>query len=123
MGIHGGMKNTPHPIEWNAFNFCSQSTHAEMNAIVSHLHQKKKDGGRRKSHCSKHNYCKFPKTIVVISLYKGRLRQSRPCDDCINVMRLYKIKNVIYSTGDLETPFLMEKIETMPFLGHSRGNR
>lgn len=123
MGIHRGMKNTIFPIEWNAFNFCSHSTHAEMNAIVSYLHRKKNGIGRRKSHCSKYNYCKFPKTALVISIYKGRLRQSRPCDECIKIMRLYGIKNIIYSTGDTETPFLIEKVLTMPFLGHSRGNR
>lgn len=124
LGKTDGVKNDPYPIEWQACGngFFSSSTHAEMNTIVSHLRHKKKHLGRRKSHRPKHKYCKFPRTLFVVSIYKGRLRYSRPCNECIKIMRMYKIKRVIYSTGILEEPYYMENVATMPFLGSSRGN-
>jgi hypothetical protein len=94
-----------------------------MNKIVSHLKKKKYNTGRRKFHSSRYDYCKFPKTLVVVSIYKGRLRNSRPCDECIKIMRLYKIKNIMYSTGILDSPFHTETVATMPFFGNCRGNR
>lgn len=94
-----------------------------MNKIVSYLKKKKYNTGRRKFHSPRYDYCKFPKTLVVVSIYKGRLRNSRPCDECIKIMRLYKIKNIMYSTGILDSPFHTETVATMPFFGHCRGNR
>ena len=119
-------------MEWNAPIKCSStnikplestSSHAEMKTIELHLRQKKKHIGRRKLHSSKHNYCKFPKTLVVISIYNGRLRYSRPCNDCIIIMRMYNIKRVIYSSGNPDEPYYMEDVATMPFICQSRGNR
>lgn len=103
--------------------FGSLTSHAEMMKVISYLRRKKKHIGRRKSHHSKHDYCKFPKTLVVISIYKGRLRYSRPCDACISIMRMYNIKSVIYSSGSPDEPYYMENVATMPFMGQSRGNR
>ena len=118
-----GVKNDPYPIEWNSFNnFQSSSTHAEMNIIVSHIRKNKYNIVRRKFHSSRYKYCKFPKTLVVVSIYKGKFRNSRLCDECIKIMRMYKIKNVIYSTGIKETPFYSENVLTMSFIGHSHGN-
>ena len=117
-------------MEWDAPIKCSSSeikpltstsSHAEMKTMELHLRQKKKHIGRRKSHSSKHNYCKFPKTLVVISIYNGRLRYSRPCNDCIIIMRMYNIKRVIYSSGNPDEPYYMEDVATMPFICQSRG--
>jgi deoxycytidylate deaminase len=119
--MKNGMKNKPFPVEWKGLS--SASTHAEMNLILSTLRQMKKNVGRRKSHSSEYNYGKFPNTLVVISIYKNQLRNSRPCNECIRVMRMYKIKRVVYSTGNAEEPFHMETVLTMPFMCQSRGNR
>ena len=48
---------------------------------------------------------------------------SRPCDECILIMRMYKIKRVMYSTGDLSVPFITESVDEMCLRGSSRGNR
>ena len=119
--MNHGVKNDPQPIEWNHL-IKSSSTHAEMNAIVHYLHQKK-ILGRRKKHSEYNIIQKFPKTLFVVSLYKGQLRNSRPCNDCILVMRMYGIKRVIYSTGNIDEPYHMESVATMPFLCQSSGNR
>jgi hypothetical protein len=116
-----GIKNEPFPVEWKGLS--SVSTHAEMNLIVSTLRQMKKNVGRRKYHSSEYNYGKFPNTLIVISIYKNQLRNSRPCNECIKVMRMYKIKRVVYSTGNLQEPFHMELVSSMPFICQSRGNR
>ena len=120
-----GAKNEPYSIEWmgRKGGFMSLTTHAEMKKVVTHLRRKKKHVGRRKSHRSRYNYCKFPRTLVVISIYKGKLRYSRPCNECISIMRMYNIKRVIYSSGEPKEPYYMEIVATMPFAGQSRGNR
>ena len=119
--IKNGINNEPLPIEWN--NLSSTSTHAEMNLIVNTLRTMKKNSGRRRYHSFNYNYGNFPNTIIVISIYKNRLRNSRPCNECIKVMRMYKIKRVIYSTGNLEEPFHTELVSSMPFICQSRGNK
>lgn len=116
-----GMKNTPDGIEWCNENFTSSSTHAEMNVIKNFLNNKRMYS-RRKKHFHIYNY-NIPKKITVIRLYKGKLRNSRPCDACIKIMRLYGIRKVIYSSGDNERPYYSEYVETMELLGDSRGNR
>lgn len=114
-------KNKPFPVEWKGFS--SVSTHAEMNLIVNTLCKMKKKSGRRKFHSPEYNYGKFPNTFIVISIYKNKLRNSRPCNECIKVMRMYKIKRVVYSTGNLHEPFHTELVSSMPFICQSRGNR
>ena len=99
-----------------------------MNAIKNFLREKKVYGSRKKH--SVHNVknflrekkIKMPKTMFVVSPYKGRFRVSRPCNECIKVMRLYGIKKVVYSTGNPESPFCKEDVATMPLNGSSRGN-
>lgn len=125
LGITSGVKNEPYPIEWKdrKDSFYSSSTHAEMKTMISHLRRKRKHVGRRKSHCARYDYCKFPKTLVVIYVYKGNLRYSRPCDACIQLMRMYGIKRVIYSSGETSHPYYMENVMTMLLMGNSRGDR
>ena len=89
-----------------------------MNAISSYLKQHKLYGRRK----FKHN-CKMPKTLVVISIYNEQLRNSRPCNDCIYVMRMYNIKKVIYSTGNPDKPYSIENVESMPLFYQTRRNR
>lgn len=118
-------KNDPTPIEWNGFNCHSWSTHAEMKAIVSYLNLTKQNRNRRKAHGKVPFTGKIPKTIYVLSYYKNRWRNSRPCDDCIRVLRYYGVKRVRYSTGsDNPKHFLCEEnVSTMKFHGKSKGNR
>jgi len=54
---------------------------------------------------------------VVVRINKqGILRNSRPCNQCIDTMKKYNIKRVIYSTDDdtiiSEKPVFMEKLHT-----------
>ena len=93
-----------------------------MNCIITYLRQKKKINGRRKMHSSLQSWS-LPKTIVVVSIYNGKLRNSRPCNECIHIMRMYNIKNVIYSTGNPEEPYRKEEVSMMQFMYHSRGNK
>ena len=120
-------RNKYNSIEWNKYNLYSHSTHAEMALIISYLREHKIFGQRRyhNIHNIKYilNNINIPDTIIVFSIYKNKLHNSRPCDHCIKIMRLYNIKKVIYSTGQEENPFCMEYIKDMPLLGCSSGNR
>ena len=50
-------------------------------------------------------------TIVVIRLDRNnRLRNSKPCKDCSDTLRWFGVKQVYYSTGNINTPFLMENL-------------
>jgi hypothetical protein len=55
--------------------------------------------------------------------YKNRLRYSRPCSNCIVFMRFCGVKDVVYSTGDSDVPYIIERVSQMPLLGKSRGDR
>lgn len=115
------MKNEPYSIEWyGKNNIYSSSTHAEMKLIISYLCRNKKIGKRKIYYNEKINH--LPNILFVISVYKGKLRNSRPCNTCIKVMKMYNIKKVIYSTGNKVKPFQIEIIESMPFIKESRGN-
>lgn len=81
-----------------------------MNAIITYFNNRK------------NKKIKMPKTLIVVSYYKNALHNSRPCDHCIRMLRMFNIKRVIYSTGDSDV-FRMEKIDKMEFLGASMGNR
>ena len=121
----GGGKNVPVPVEWKGIGCHSISTHAEMSAIMNFLISTKQIKGRRKVHGKTPFKGKVPKTLYVVSMYKGRWRNSRPCDDCIKVMRYYGVKRVIYSTGltDPHRFLCVEKVDSMEFRGRSSGNR
>ena len=129
--IMSGVKNEPFPIEWCNLglkkSYYSSSTHAEMKKIISFFHRKKRNIGIKKYHSSIYynnaKTIKFPKIMVVISLYKGKLRYSRPCTMCIIIMKIYGIKKVIYSSGDINNPYYIENVVDMPFITNSRGNR
>jgi len=121
------VKNHPDSIEWDNIGVRSFSTHAEMDVIISYLHSKKIYGVRKHSPLYVKKMIdakrlKMPKTLTVVSPYKGRFRNSRPCNECIKVMRLYGIKNVVYSTGNPEQPFCKEIVSEMKMMGSSSGN-
>ena len=117
-----GGKNEITPIEWLGIR--SSSTHAEMKAIALYLSSTHQNRGRRKRH-KKHIFRgKVPRTMFVVSMYKNIWRNSRPCDDCIKILRYYGVKKVIYTTGltDPNKFFCVEEVSKMEFLGRSRGN-
>jgi len=56
-------------------------------------------------------------TIVVLRFGKnGNLRNSRPCNNCLDTMTKYRIKKILYSTDDgnfkIDKPEVMEKTHT-----------
>lgn len=55
---------------------------------------------------------KFSKiTIIVIRLNKNNeLKNSKPCSECIKSLKKYGFKNICYSTGSIQNPFIIEKI-------------
>ena len=65
----------------------------------------------------------MPNIITVYRAHNGELLNSRPCDDCIKVMRYFGIKRVKYSTGDPVIPFVIEHLDEIEFHGPSKGNR
>jgi deoxycytidylate deaminase len=121
-----GGKNNITPIEWKGFgDFSSISTHAEMNAIISYLKRTNQYIGRRKYQGKKKFTGKIPKTMYIVSFYKGKWRNSRPCDHCLYLLNYYGIKKVVYTTG-LDDPalfFCSERVNKMEYLGVSKGNR
>ena len=81
------------------------STHAEMDVIYKLL-KKIKDP------CDLSNYC-----IAVVRIGRdGFIKNSRPCNECLETMIKYRIKKIIYSNehGDfkVEKPWEMEKQHT-----------
>ena len=113
-------KNDPTAIEWPWIS--SLSVHAEMAAILNYLRRNRLHIHRRKSH--KIPKYRVPSTLYVIGYYHDRLQNSRPCNHCIQVMRFYGVKKVIYSTGKKEEDaFLMEYVDRMEMRHISSGNR
>ncbi len=89
-----GMKNEPYYIDWPILNIYSKTIHAEMAAILSLLRKYKV------SRYSK-NKPKFPKKIYVVSFYTDkRLRISKPCEDCLRLLKYYGVKKVVYSISN-----------------------
>ncbi len=113
-------KNNPTPIEWPWIS--SLSIHAEMAAIIHYLRQNRLDRHRRRKH--KVPKYQVPTTLYVIGYYRDRIQNSRPCNHCIQVMRFYGVKRVIYSTGHSgKEAFLMEYVDQMEMTHISSGNR
>lgn len=48
--------------------------------------------------------------IVIRTTCAGKLANSKPCKRCIETMKAFGFKNVIYSTGDETNPIIMEKV-------------
>jgi deoxycytidylate deaminase len=84
------------------------STHAEMDVLYKVLKKDKVHPFRDIVDLS--NY-----TIVVLRYGKdGHLRNSRPCNHCLDTMVKYRIKKIVYSKDDgsiaIEKPEIMEHI-------------
>jgi deoxycytidylate deaminase len=86
------------------------STHAEMDVLhkvlKTYTQQPFKDVINLKSY-----------TIAVVRLGKdGKLKNSRPCNHCLETMIKFRIKKIMYSTDDgsviAEKPIDMEKCHT-----------
>ena len=78
------------------------STHAEMDVIHKSLRNIPEIDLK---------YC----VIAVVRFGKdGSLKNSRPCNHCLDTMKFYRIKKVMYSTDDgtimSEKPELMEQL-------------
>jgi deoxycytidylate deaminase len=113
-GIIIGLKNTPEYIEWDNLNIYSKSTHAEMMAILQFLKKHKKTPKDK-------DIPKFPKKIYVMSFNKNNiLRNSKPCSDCLKLLKFYGIKKVVYSVYD---NIITEKIENIKDVIVTRGNK
>lgn len=52
---------------------------------------------------------KYCKTLIVIRFENGTFKNSKPCKECIEKLKL-KVKRIIYSTGDQSCPFICEKL-------------
>jgi deoxycytidylate deaminase len=84
------------------------STHAEMDVLYKVL----------KTHCFApfKDYANLSSyTIIVIRFGKdGTLKNSRPCNHCLDTMIKYKVKKIMYSTDDgtihCEKPQSMEPL-------------
>jgi hypothetical protein len=89
------------------------STHAEMSVIYKFLKSCKLQPFKDFMDLS--NF-----VIVVIRCGKdGSLKNSRPCNHCLDMMEKYRIKNIFYSTDDGSV--LKEKPENMERLHVSSG--
>uniref|UniRef100_A0A6C0IAY0 Uncharacterized protein n=1 Tax=viral metagenome TaxID=1070528 RepID=A0A6C0IAY0_9ZZZZ len=89
------------------------STHAEMDV----LHKLLKDYTQQpfKDVIKLKNCC-----IIVARVTKdGTIRNSRPCNNCLDMMSKYNIKNIIYSTDD--GFFIVDKPQNMEKLHSSSG--
>jgi deoxycytidylate deaminase len=108
-----GLKNTPHYIEWPRIQIYSKTTHAEMAAILDFLR-------KNRSNNKSNNVPKFPKTLYVFSFNKNKkTRMSKPCADCVKLLKHYGVKKVIYSIYD---DVVFEKINDIESK-KSRGNK
>lgn len=94
--------NEPREFKFEPLGLVMSSTHAEVKFILE-------QGA--------------PELLYVVSPYKNRFRYSRPCSNCIVFMRFCGVKDVVYSTGDSDVPYIIERVSQMPLLGKSRGDR
>jgi tRNA(Arg) A34 adenosine deaminase TadA len=89
------------------------STHAEIDVLVKLLKLAKIKPF--KGYIDLSSY-----TIVVIRLGSdGTFKNSRPCSHCVNVLKFYNIKKVVYSSED--GLLITEKIKTMDSMHVSSG--
>jgi tRNA(Arg) A34 adenosine deaminase TadA len=85
------------------------STHAEMDVLYKVLKRCKLQPFKDIIDLS--NYV----IIVVRVSREGIIKNSRPCNQCLKTMEMYRIKKVVYSTDDgykSEKPEHMERLHT-----------
>jgi len=99
-------KNTSERFHY--FNKKMRTTHAEMNLIVSYL--KENDINPLTIKSDELKKIDFPKHIQVLSPYGNRVRISKPCSDCLDIIKLCGITHVTYSTNDRVNPFVTENV-------------
>jgi hypothetical protein len=89
------------------------STHAEMCVIYKFLKSCKLQPFK--------DFVDLSHFVIVVLRYgrDGTLKNSRPCNHCLDIMQKYRIKKIIYSTDDNE--FITEKPEEMKRLHISSG--
>lgn len=66
------------------------------------------------------------RTLIVASPYKNRVRNSRPCSNCIKIIQCVygnDIDTIIWSSSDKENPWRIEKLSEMKLCRKSRGDR
>jgi hypothetical protein len=58
---------------------------------------------------------KIRKVILVVMRVDrhGNLCMSKPCKDCIDVLNIVGVGKVMYSTGDMHKPFVLEHTSMM----------
>ena len=95
-------KNEPNEFIFEPLGLYMKSTHAEVKLILEQG---------------------VPDIMFIVSPYRNRFRYSRPCSNCIKFMRFCGVKQVVYSTGDIQTPYIIEDVSSMPLLNKSRGDR
>jgi hypothetical protein len=96
-----GVLNEPGPIEFEPLDIKMNSMHAEVKFLLEHGHVD---------------------ILFVVSPYKNRFRYSRPCTNCIKIMRFFDVNQVVYSTGDSDVPYKIEDVNAMEFMEVSRGD-
>jgi len=84
------------------------STHAEMDVLYKLLRSYKIQPFKDFIDLSKH-------VIIVVRIGRdGLIKNSRPCNHCLDIMEKYRIKKIVYSTDNgsfnTEKPTDMEKI-------------
>ena len=64
----------------------------------------------------------IPDRVFVVSPYRNLFRYNRLCSNCIMYMKTCGVKDVVYSTGYSNVPYLIENIKDMELLQKSRGD-
>lgn len=95
-------------------SFATKSTiHAEMDALLTLIALKKK--------FKKHHLLNMDIIIIRISSKNHILKNSRPCNDCIDNLRKYNIRKVYYSNDFGE--IVCEKIDEMKKIHFCSGTK
>ena len=110
------VKNTNENFVWKDDTFFSNTStsHAEAKFLITHCTYNLTNDSKSPD---------FIDTLFVVSPYKNRFRYSRPCTNCILLMRYFGIVNVVYSTGDSKCPYMIENVADMQLIKKSRGDR
>lgn len=90
------------PIHYNYIDLTPKnikSIHAEISAL---------------NHCYKNNI--FLKNSILLVIRRDKndsLLNSKPCINCLYILKNTRIKYICYSTGDKNMPFVYEKIKNI----------